>query len=161
MALDGTGLGLITAGLFHPDPGFGFPPGTANGPPKVLTYQSALHGVGFTLSFLSFVVACAVFARSETAGHRRYRAYTAVSAVGAVVLGMWPGTSAIALRDLGAALLLWTWITVQSASLLDLGNARSRQSMLEGQRGPDLPKRRRNRTGVDPQADGRRAREPS
>src|SRR6266487_4037678 len=50
-ALGGLGIGLIIAGVFPPDPGFGYPPGTPDGPPRHLTYHSTLHGLGFTLAF--------------------------------------------------------------------------------------------------------------
>jgi hypothetical membrane protein len=117
--LGGVGLGLIIAGLFPPDPGFGFPPGTAEGAPSALTYRSQLHGVGFTLAFISFVVTCAVFARRD--GRRRHwgrLAYSVLTAVGTLTLSMWPGNGGIALRDLAAAALLWAWITVQSVWLM-------------------------------------------
>ncbi|MDB5179338.1 MAG: hypothetical protein JWN01_1281 [Patescibacteria group bacterium] len=117
--LGGLGLGLIVAGLFPPDAGFGYPVGTPDGPPAVLTYHSALHGTGFTLSFVFFVLACIVFVRRDAIRKDWGRvAYTAITAVAALTLSMWPGTNGVALRDFAAAVFLWTWITLQSAWLI-------------------------------------------
>ena len=118
-AVSGVGLGLIIAGLFHPDPGFGYPQGTPEGAPTTITYHSQMHGVGFTLSFVFFVIACVVFARAE-AKQRRWLwvVYTAVSAVASLVLALWPGNDGIALRDLFAAVFLWAWMTVHAVWFL-------------------------------------------
>jgi hypothetical membrane protein len=117
--LAGLGLGLVVAGLFPPDPGFGYPPGTADGTPVHMTYHSAMHGVGFTLSFVSFVLAALVFARKDAKqGQWGQVIYTLVSAVAALMLSMTPGNDTIAVRDLIAAALLWLWVAVQSVRLL-------------------------------------------
>ncbi len=113
--LAGRGGGLVIAGLFHPDAGFGYPPGTPGGPPKLLTYHSQLHGLGFTLSFVFFVLACAAFARAAALERRwPWVAYTGASGAAALILGISPGNSGIAVRDLLAALVLWAWITLQA-----------------------------------------------
>ena len=111
----GLGLGLIIAGLFPPDPGFGYPLGTPDGPPAHTTYHSSMHGLGFMLAFLFFVLAALIFARVD-AGRGQWLSvgYTLVSAVAALVLAMMPGIQGIALRDLAAAALLWTWVAVQA-----------------------------------------------
>ena len=115
IGLVGLGLGLVVAGLFPPDPGFGYPVGTPDGLPIHTTYRSSLHGLGFTLSFLFFVMTALAFARQDLGRRRRWGvAYTLLSAVGALVLALIPGTNGIALRDLAAAVLLWTWVTVQA-----------------------------------------------
>src|SRR6266568_3016876 len=102
--LAGLGVGLVIAGLFHPDAGFGYPPGTPGGPPKLLTYHSQLHGLGFTLSFVFFVLACAAFARAAALERRwPWVAYTGASGAAALILGISPGNSGIAVRDLLAA----------------------------------------------------------
>lgn len=123
LCIGGLGLGLIIAGLFPPDPGFGFPPGTPDGSPATLTYHSTVHGIGFTLSFVFFVLACIAFARKDAIQKQWGSvAYTAVTAIAALVLSMWSGTAGVALRDFAAALFLWTWITVQSMRLLSQHN---------------------------------------
>lgn len=58
-----SGLGLIAAGVFTPDPSLGFPPGTPQGIPDHLSWHSALHGAAFFTVFISLVLACLVFAR--------------------------------------------------------------------------------------------------
>lgn len=119
LCLLGLSVGLIIAGLYPPDPGFGYPGGTPDGPPVRLTHQSAMHGLGFMLSFGFFALACVVLAIGDIkAGRRRQASYTLLSAIAALTLGMWPGTGAIALRDLAAAVTLWTWVTVHAARLL-------------------------------------------
>jgi hypothetical membrane protein len=117
--IGGLGLALAIAGLFPPDAAFGFPPGTPDGLPRTTTYHSTMHGIGFTFSFLSFALACIVFARKDAADRRWVGVvYTAMTAAAALVLGMTPGTNGIALRDLAASVLLWTWIVVQATRLM-------------------------------------------
>jgi hypothetical membrane protein len=109
----GLGVGLVIAGAFPPDPGFGYPPGTPDGTPQHLTYRSALHGVGFTVAFVSFALLCAVSAR-RAATERRWPwlAYSALTAVAVLALGLSGGNAGIAVRDLVAAALLWSWVAV-------------------------------------------------
>jgi hypothetical protein len=57
------GLGMLAAGVFVPDPAYGFPPGTADGKPASISWHGALHYTCATLAFLSLVGACVVFAR--------------------------------------------------------------------------------------------------
>lgn len=52
----GLGVGKVIAGLNPPQPSFGYPIGTPEGPPAVLTTASVLHGVGFGLAVLCWVV---------------------------------------------------------------------------------------------------------
>ena len=57
------GAGLIIGGLFHPDAGDGFPPGTPSGQSVIRTWHGALHQTGGTLAFLALIGACFVLAR--------------------------------------------------------------------------------------------------
>ena len=57
------GAGLIVGGLFHPDAGDGFPPGTPSGQSVVRTWHGALHQTGGMLAFLALLAACFVLAR--------------------------------------------------------------------------------------------------
>src|SRR4030042_333002 len=57
------GLGLVVAGIFRADPGFGFPPGAPAGPAMPMSGGATLHAVGFFLSMLSLIVNCFVFVR--------------------------------------------------------------------------------------------------
>lgn len=65
------GVGLIAAGVFAPDPAFGFPPGTPEGVAAVMSRHSMLHGVAFFVSLPSLIAACFVFARRFFALRRR------------------------------------------------------------------------------------------
>jgi hypothetical protein len=50
------GAGQIVAGVWAPDPAFGYPAGAPAGYPERVSLASALHGVGFSTSVLSWVV---------------------------------------------------------------------------------------------------------
>lgn len=86
------GLGLIIAGIFHPDPALGFPPGSPAGTPTTLSWHNWLHTVGFAVSFLSVTAACFVFARRFSALSQRpwtvYCAATGALTPVLIVLGM-------------------------------------------------------------------------
>ena len=121
-----TGLGVIIAGLFPPDAGFGYPVGTPDGRPETITYHSHMHGLGFTLSFVSFVLACIVNIRFAARNHAWRRVtYTSVSALAALALALTPGTSGIAIRNLLAAVILWAWITQRAYISLDPSRPRA------------------------------------
>jgi hypothetical protein len=121
ISLGGLAVGLIIAGVFAPDPGFGYPRGTPDGTPKHLTYHSTLHGLGFTLSFICFALACIAFAHEAARRGRWFSVLaTAVAAVAALALAVASGTSSVAVRDLVAAGILWSWVGVQSLRLLHI-----------------------------------------
>lgn len=63
------GIGTVLAGLFAPDPAFGFPPGTPEGVPQAMSTHSMLHGLCFDAAFLALIVATAIFGF----GYRRCR----------------------------------------------------------------------------------------
>ncbi len=82
------GLGLIVAGIFPPDPGFGFPPGAPAGPgPMPMSGHADLHAVGFFLSMLSLIINCFVFtSKFGSLGQRGWMAYSIASAVATIAL---------------------------------------------------------------------------
>ncbi len=81
------GLGLLVAGIFPADPGFGFPPGAPEGPAMPMSGHATLHAVGFFLSMLSLIVNCFVFVRRfGSTGQRGWLVYSVVSAVATVAL---------------------------------------------------------------------------
>src|ERR1700730_17789657 len=63
LLIAGFGIGLIVAGVFVPDPAWGFPPGTPSGIPGQISWHASMHGVGFMLCFGAVCLACLVFAR--------------------------------------------------------------------------------------------------
>lgn len=114
----GFGLGLIVAGIFPPDPALGFPPGTGEGVPSVVSRNSTLHGLGFTLSFVSLTAACIVFARKKAELNKRgWAVYSVATAATSLTLAMWPGLGGIGARDFAAAALVWLWTTLLAARL--------------------------------------------
>ena len=52
----GVVIGKIIAGVNAPQPSYGYPIGTAEGPPAVLSNASILHGVGFGLAVTAWIV---------------------------------------------------------------------------------------------------------
>ncbi len=82
------GLGLIVAGIFPPDPSYGFPPGAPDGPaPMPPSGHASLHALGFFLSMLSLIANCFVFLRRFRAtGERGWAVYSVTSAVATIVL---------------------------------------------------------------------------
>ena len=112
------GTGLIVAGVFVPDPAWGFPPGSPDGVPSQLSWHSTLHGVGFVSAFSALSLACLVFARRSMAlGQRPLAAYAVITAAVAMTLAGWPGTDGAAVRYFVAAVIVWTWTVVLALRL--------------------------------------------
>ncbi len=113
------GLGLIVAGIFTPDPGFGFPPGTPDGP-GTMSGHGVGHALGFFVSMLSLIVNCFVFVRRfGSLGQRGWMAYSIVSAIATVALialsmafMSWAG-AIVAL----AGAVAFGWVTATAARL--------------------------------------------
>jgi hypothetical protein len=76
------GVGMIIAGVFVADPGYGFPVGTPDGPGR-MSWHGILHMVGFVAAMVSWTAAMIVFARAF--GSRGDRERVAVC-VGALVV---------------------------------------------------------------------------
>jgi hypothetical membrane protein len=57
------GAGTIAAGIFAPDPAFGFPPGSPAGSPTAMSTHAALHAGAFNVSFGSMLVASLMLSR--------------------------------------------------------------------------------------------------
>lgn len=105
------GLGLIIAGIFPPDPAFGFPPGAPAGQVTPMSTHADLHALGFFLSMLSTIAGVIVFARRfRSLGERGWVAYLVASAVAAPVL-----------VALSAAFMSWTGVTVALAGAVMFG----------------------------------------
>ena len=105
------GLGLIVAGIFPPDPGFGFPPGAPAGPASSMSGHASLHALGFFVSMLSLIVNTFVFARRFAgAGQRGWAAYSVVS-----------GVSVVLLIVLSIAIMSWAGVIVALAGAAAFG----------------------------------------
>lgn len=84
------GLGLIVAGIFPPDPGFGYPPGAPPGPATTMSGHAAGHALGFFISLLSTIAGVIVFARRFRAlGEGGWVTYLIATAVaGPILVGL-------------------------------------------------------------------------
>lgn len=56
------GVGLVVAGVFAPQPSYGYPPGAPAGVPSELTTSSVVHGIAFVVSVVCYCAALAVAA---------------------------------------------------------------------------------------------------
>jgi hypothetical protein len=66
------GAGIAGGGVFHPDPGDGFPPGTPADASVVSSWHGVLHQVCGSAAFLALIALCFVFGRRfARAGQRR------------------------------------------------------------------------------------------
>jgi len=114
------GLGLIVAGIFPPDPAFGFPPGSPAGPAASMSGHASLHALGFFVSMLSAIINSFVFVRRFGALPRRgWVSYCVASGVAAPVLIVlsilfmsWAGVIVAV-----AGAVVFGWVSATSARL--------------------------------------------
>ena len=114
------GLGLIIAGIFPPDPGFGFPPGSPAGPAASMSGHASLHALGFFISMLSAIIGALVFVRRfATMQKRGWATYCVASGVAAPVLialsMLFMGWSGVIVALAGA--VVFGWVSATSARL--------------------------------------------
>lgn len=116
------GLGMISAGVFLPDPIRGYPPGAPTGPPDEPSWHHQLHGViGGPVAFLAIFGACVTLAGRLDGAWRLYTVLTAV-----VGLALTIGTALAYQRDaantglIQRALILvyWSWIVLLGLHLV-------------------------------------------
>ena len=117
------GAGLVVAGLFKPDPGFGFPPGTPAGPPTVFTGSAGAHLAAASVAFLCLIAFCVVFSRRFARNGRPAMAGASV-VIGLLLFlataanGSAPGQPTTTVAFTVVALLGFIWASVTAASLL-------------------------------------------
>jgi hypothetical membrane protein len=76
------GAGLIVAGLFAPQPSYGYPPSAPLGMPDHLTMASVVHGIAFTVSVFAYCAALAVTSwRLSGLGDRLWAGLSAAAAL--------------------------------------------------------------------------------
>jgi hypothetical protein len=114
------GIGLIVAGIFPPDPGFGFPPGSPAGMPTTMSGHASGHAAGFFVSMLSAIAASIIFARRfGTLKERGWVGYCIASAVAAPVLivltNIFMGWAGVIVALAGA--VVFGWATAVAARL--------------------------------------------
>ncbi len=114
------GLGLILAGLFHPDPGYSFPPrsGAPAGMLPTTSHHAAIHSVGFLIVVLSLIAACFVFARRFRArGQKGWSDFSIATGLAApILIALGVGTSTTPLLTL-MAVLTYGWLSAVAGRL--------------------------------------------
>ena len=115
----GLGIGLVVAGLFVPDPAFGFPAGAPDGMPTSLSTHAIVHGIGFTLAVASLVAATLVFTRRFVVRRSwALAAYSVLSGVVILLMGSSPPGDGASLRYAVATAVGWAWVTIVAVRLL-------------------------------------------
>jgi Protein of unknown function (DUF998) len=113
-----SGIGLIIAGAFAADPGAGFPPGAPAGAPT-MSWHGLVHEIGFILSFVGAIGACAVFARHYAALERRGWMVAALATpAAAIVVTGWPDLNTLSVRLVIATAILFGFLTAAFAKVL-------------------------------------------
>lgn len=115
------GVGLVAAGIFHPDPSFGFPPGAPAGMPAQFSWHAILHSIAFFVAMPSLIAASFVFARRFGAlGQRGWMAYCAATGLLTIVLvavgSINQGEVAVFTYDI-AAVLISAWLSMTAVHL--------------------------------------------
>lgn len=106
--IGGYGVGLVFAGVFVADPMDGFPRGTADGPPAVISASGLLHFAAGAVGFLCLIAATFVLARRFAATQRGAWAWYSRS-TGVVFLA---GFAGIASGSSSPGVILGFWIAV-------------------------------------------------
>src|SRR5262245_51728474 len=113
------GLSLVAAGVFRPDPSYGFPPGTAAGAPDSMSWHGVLHLAVAAAGFSALIAACFTAARQFTrCGERRWarrsRLVGAAFLVGFVSVGA--NTAATNILFVVTAAVAFCWASVVLAT---------------------------------------------
>jgi hypothetical protein len=113
------GLGLVLAGIFPAPASFGFPPGTPNDQPPVMTARAIVHTIAFVLAFTSLTMACFVAARRLGGGWATFCTLTGVMMPVLIALGMasWIPTG---IAFYIATLMAWAWLAIVVMRLADI-----------------------------------------
>jgi hypothetical protein len=117
------GLGLIGAAFFSADPALGFPPGTPDGPPAVITTHGLLHFVSGGIGFLGLIAACFVLA-ARFRGESRSSWMWFSLATGVLFFAGFAGIASgaqsrtLVVAFYLAVLLAWTWLSALFGSAL-------------------------------------------
>ena len=101
LALDG--VGQIVAGIFTLDPSNGFPEGAPAGLPDTVSTHGNLHGLGFALSVITWILLLLVLARRHAKAGERGWAAASVLAAAALL-----ATAACLMTSFGTVMLYVT-----------------------------------------------------
>lgn len=118
------GFGLIGAGVFDVDPGYGYPPGAPAGIPPRASSSGMLHNLVSVVAILALAAACVAFARRFAAlGDRFWAIYSLASAL-SVVLFFFAAALVWARGGPGGILqracvgIGWSWVAALACRLL-------------------------------------------
>lgn len=115
------GLGMVAAGIFSTDPGFGFPPGAPEGMPSSMSWHAILHSIAFFLAFTSLPIACFVFVRRfasmKQKGWMTYSIATGLATPFLIALGM-GSIIATGVAFFIAGVVVCAWVVTVTARLL-------------------------------------------
>lgn len=112
------GLGLILAGTFHPDPGYGFPPGAPAGALPTMSGHATVHYVAFAIVVISLIAACFVFFRRFRAqGQNGWSIYSVATGIVTPVLMVVGFTTNTILALTVMAAIAFGWLSVVAARL--------------------------------------------
>ena len=121
------GLGLILAGVFHPDPGYSFPLGAPAGMSAKTSGHAMVHNISFLVVVLSLIAACFVLSRGFRAhgqkGWANYSVATGITAPILIAAGI--ATNTILLFTV-MSVFAFGWVSAVSAKLR-LGPLRGNQ----------------------------------
>jgi len=115
------GVGAMAGGIFHADPGDGFPPGTPAGIPATMSWHGTLHMTFGGIGFLALFAACIVLARAHVAnGQKGWAAYCALSGVIGILGFGWAmsGGQAGSLTLFVGVVAAWLCIGMTAARLI-------------------------------------------
>jgi Protein of unknown function (DUF998) len=112
------GLGLILAGTFHPDSGYGFPPNAPAGALATMSGHATVHYVAFAIVVISLIAACFVFFRTfRSLGQHGWSIYSvATGIIAPVLLGVGFTTNTILALTVMAA-IAFGWLSAVAARL--------------------------------------------
>lgn len=133
------GAGMILAGIFPPDPAFGFPDGAPHGAPEVMSVAGGLHSLGFFAAFLALIVGFLVLSRhfgKAMPGWRNVCFIVSITTPLLIILGTaaFPNSSGIFYFAAGAISFTWlstvAWArrTNEPTSALNVAGMNSTQS---------------------------------
>lgn len=115
------GFGMIAAGIFSTDPGFGFPPGAPEGMPPSMSWHAILHSIAFFLAFTSLPIACFVFvSRFASMKQKNWMVYSMATGLATPVLIALGMASIIAtgVAFFIAGVVVCAWMVAVAARLL-------------------------------------------
>jgi len=116
------GAGVAGGGLFHPDPGDGFPPGTPSGASVVSSWHGVLHQVCGMSAFLALIALCFVFGRRfAQSGQRRLAIGSRIAGTMFAVALPASGAPGGALTLCAGVAIAMFWTAFASARIISAG----------------------------------------